>query len=153
MERAAGVLCHISSLPGKYGIGSMGKEAYRFAKILAKNGVGYWQILPLVQTGFGDSPYQSVACNSGNPYFIDLELLFREGLLTKQELQSLRRSGKLDYGALYQERYETLRKAFSRFPFDSEKFRSFVKRGEHEDYALFMTAKTVYGRQFQRLER
>lgn len=126
----------------------MGKEAYRFAKILAKNGVKYWQILPLVQTGFGDSPYQSVAFNSGNPYFIDLELLFREGLLTKQELKSLQRSGKLDYGALYAERYATLRKAFSRFPFDSEKFRSFVKKGEYEDYALFMTAQTIFGGSF-----
>jgi len=148
MDRAAGVLCHISSLPGKYGIGSLGKEAYRFGKLLAKNGVKYWQILPLVQTGFGDSPYQSVDCNSGNPYFIDLELLAEEGLLTKRELKELQRTGTLDYGALYAERYQTLRLAFSRFPFDSEKFRAFVKSGAHEDYALFMTAKTVYGGSF-----
>ena len=75
LERGAGILCHISSLPGKYGIGSMGKEAYEFADFLKKCHVKYWQILPLVQTGFGDSPYQSVCCNSGNPYFIDLEAL------------------------------------------------------------------------------
>ncbi len=56
--RESGVLCHISSLPGKYGIGSLGKEAYRFAKSLAKCGVKYWQVLPLVQTGFGNSPYK-----------------------------------------------------------------------------------------------
>ena len=82
--RAAGVLCHISSLPGKYGIGSLGKEAYRFAKLVAKCGAKYWQILPLVQTGYGDSPYSSVSCNSGNPYFIDLEKLAADGLLTAE---------------------------------------------------------------------
>ncbi len=90
-QRATGVLCHISSLPGKYGIGSLGKEAYRFAKKLVKSGVKYWQVLPLVQTGFGDSPYSSVSCDSGNPYFIDLDDLAKQGLLTKAEsLEKLR---------------------------------------------------------------
>ena len=74
-QRGAGVLLHISSLPGKYGIGSLGKEAFAFAKKLAKCGVKYWQILPLVQTGYGNSPYQTAACNSLNPYFLDLEAL------------------------------------------------------------------------------
>lgn len=143
--RATGVLCHISSLPGKYGIGSLGTQAYRFAKKLAGNGVKYWQILPLVQTGFGDSPYSSVACDSGNPYFIDLETLRKQKLLTKQELKVAEHTGELDYGALYEERYATLRKAFSRFFFDDPAFRAFVKSGVCEDYALFMTAKTVYG--------
>ena len=146
--RAAGVLCHISSLPGKYGIGSLGKEAYRFAKLVAKCGAKYWQILPLVQTGYGDSPYSSVSCNSGNPYFIDLEKLAADGLLTAEELRAARHSGALDYGALYNERYMTLRKAFSRFNFDGGEFRAFVKSGVAEDYALFMTAKQVYGENF-----
>lgn len=149
MERKeTGVLCHISSLPGKYGIGSLGKEAYKFAKLLAKSGVRYWQVLPLVQTGYGDSPYSSVACTSGNPYFIDLDMLAGEGLLTKQELLAAQYTGVVDYGALYNERYVTLRKAFSRFFFDSEEFRAFVKSGVCEDYALFMTAKKVYGENF-----
>lgn len=148
-NRNAGILCHISSLSGKYGIGNLGKEAYRFAKLLAKSGVTYWQILPLVQTGFGDSPYQSVFCHSGNPYFIDLEALCRQKLLTKEELKAAQHEpGKVDYGALYAERYETLRKAYSRFFFDSPAFRAFVKSGIFEDYALFMTAKTVYGGSF-----
>lgn len=148
-ERAAGVLCHISSLPGKYGIGSLGKEAYQFAKTLAGSGVKYWQVLPLVQTGYGDSPYQSVSCTSGNPYFIDLDLLAKEGLLTKEELKNAEhKGGGVDYAALYEERYATLRTAFSRFAFDSEEFRAFVKLGRHEDYALFMTAKTVFGGSF-----
>ena len=146
--RAAGVLCHISSLPGKYGIGSFGKDAYRFAKKLAGCGVKYWQILPLVQTGYGDSPYSSVSCNSGNPYFIDLEKLAEEGLLTAAELRAARHAGGVDYGALYNERYLTLRKAFSRFNFDGAEFRAFVKSGVAEDYALFMTAKQVYGENF-----
>lgn len=147
-SRAAGILCHISSLPGKYAIGSLGKEAYRFAKLLAKSGVTYWQVLPLVQTGYGDSPYQSVSCTSGNPYFIDLVSLHEEGLLTKGELKAAERTGNVDYGALYDERYLTLRKAFSRFNFDSEDFRAFIKSGVCEDYALFMTAKTMFGGSF-----
>ncbi|HJA01958.1 MAG TPA: 4-alpha-glucanotransferase, partial [Candidatus Gallimonas gallistercoris] len=137
--RSAGVLLHISSLPAKYGIGSLGKEAYRFAKRLKKAGVRYWQILPLVQTGYGDSPYQSVSCSSGNPYFIDLDLLAEQGLLTKKELKALVRKGDVDYGALYTERYQTLRTAYSRLAFDSAEFRAYVDEGTHEDYALFMT--------------
>ena len=147
--RNAGVLCHISSLPGKYGIGSLGKEAYRFARLLKKCGVKCWQVLPLVQTGYGDSPYSSVSCTSGNPYFIDLELLAREGLLTKAELAQARHlPGTVSYGSLYNERYVTLRKAFSRFNFDGEDFRAFVRKGDFEDYALFMTAKRIYGENF-----
>lgn len=145
MNRSAGVLCHISSLPGKYGIGSLGKEAYEFARLVRKNGFRYWQILPLVQTGFGDSPYQSVSSDSGNPYFIDLEELKKQKLLTKDELKSVRKRESLDYGSLYDERYATLKKAFSRFNFESEDFRAFVKSGKAEEYALFMTAKAVYG--------
>ena len=102
--RESGVLCHISSLPGKYGIGSLGKEAYRFAKSLAKCGVKYWQVLPLVQTGFGNSPYSSVSCTSGNPYFIDLELLAAQGLITREELRGAAKKGEIDYAALYAER-------------------------------------------------
>ena len=110
--RAAGVLCHISSLPGKYGIGSLGKEAYRFAKILKKNGIKYWQVLPLAQTGYGDSPYSSVSCTSGNPYFIDLDLLAGEGLLTKEELLAARVSVKND-PALIEEAEAFLRADFA----------------------------------------
>ena len=151
--RDAGVLCHISSLPGKYGIGSLGKEAYRFAKTLRRYGVTYWQVLPLVQTGYGDSPYSSVACTSGNPYFIDLELLAKEGLLTKEELAEARHEpGAVAYGSLYNERFVTLRRAFARFNFDGADFRAYVRSGASEDYALFMTAKRVYGENFLQWE-
>ena len=148
INRSAGVLCHISSLPGKYGIGSLGKTAHEFARLVRKSGFTYWQILPLVQTGFGDSPYQSVASDSGNPYFIDLDELKKQKLLTKKELKACIKKDFVDYGTLYEERYATLKKAFSRFNFESEDFRTFVKSGKAEDYALFMTAKSVYGGSF-----
>ena len=148
IDRSAGVLCHISSLPGKYGIGSLGKTAHEFARLIRKNGFTYWQILPLVQTSFGDSPYQSVSSDSGNPYFIDLEELKKQKLLKKGELKACVKQNTLDYGALYEERYATLKKAFSRFNFENEDFRAFVKSGKAEDYALFMTAKSVYGGAF-----
>ncbi len=143
-----GILCHISSLPGKYGIGNL-RDAERFALKLSLSGVTHWQILPLVQTGYGDSPYQSPSCTSGNPYFIDLDGLGKMGLLKQKELKELREryknSKRVDYGALYEERYQTLRLAFSRYHFDDDDFRTFVRQGKFEDYALFMTAKTVCG--------
>lgn len=149
--KKTGILCHISSLPGKYGIGNL-RDASRFALKLSSSGVTHWQLLPLVQTGYGDSPYQSVSCLSGNPYFIDLDGLGKMGLLRQKELKDLRARYKniarVDYGALYEERYQTLRLAFSRFHFDDDNFRSFVEEGNFEDYALFMTAKTVYGGSF-----
>lgn len=147
--RGAGVLCHISSLPNRYGIGSLGKEAYEFVDLLNKYGVKYWQILPLQQTGFGDSPYQSVCCNSGNPYFIDLVELYRQNLITEEELASAETPcGKVDYSALYENRYALLRKAYSRFDVKSEEFINFIESGEFEDYALFMSLKSRYNRVF-----
>lgn len=149
IERGAGILCHISSLPNKYGIGSLGKEAYDFADFLKSAHVKYWQILPLVQTGFGDSPYQSVCCNSGNPYFIDLEALKAEGLLDEDELKSCEmRSGDIDYGALYEQRYSILRIAYARFNVKDAEFQKFVESGEFDAYALFMSLKSRYSGTF-----
>lgn len=144
-ERGAGILCHISSLPGKYGIGGLGKEAYEFCDFLKRSHVKYWQILPLVQTGYGDSPYQSVCCNSGNPYFIDLEDLHERGLLSDDELQSCYWfAGKVDYANLYRKRYEILRIAYARFNIRDPEFVNFIDSGEFEDYALFMSLKSRY---------
>ena len=148
-ERSAGILCHISSLPGKYGIGTLGKEAYAFADFLKKSHVKYWQILPLVQTGYGDSPYQSVCCNSGNPYFIDLEALRDEGLLDSEELESCEvPSGSVDYEKLYKSRYEILRLAYARFNIKNQNFIDFIDSGEFEDYAVFMSLKSRYNGSF-----
>ncbi len=145
-RRGAGILCHISSLPNEYGIGSLGKEAYEFVDILKKNNVRYWQVLPLQQTGFGDSPYQSVCCTSGNPYFIDIEGLKREGLLDDEELEGAKMpAGDVDFEALYEKRYALLRRAYARFNIRDAKFVEFIESGEFEDYALFMSLKSRYG--------
>ena len=83
--RECGILLPISSLPSPYGIGAFSKEAYEFVDRLVEAGQQRWQILPLGPTGYGDSPYQSFSAFAGNPYFIDLETLIEEGLLTKKE--------------------------------------------------------------------
>lgn len=147
--RAMGVLCHISSLPNKYGIGSLGRESYEFADLLKKAGVKYWQVLPLQQTGYGDSPYQSVCCLSGNPYFIDLEDLCKHRLLTEEELASAETPiDDVDYAELYEKRYALLRQAYMRFNISSREFVDFIESGEFEDYALFMSLKARYGGTF-----
>lgn len=145
MERGAGILMPISALPCKYGIGSLGEGAYRFVDFLKAAGQKYWQVLPVVQTGYGDSPYQTCADNSGNPYFIDLEILFKEGLLTKREVQaSAEKSALIDYGKLYRERYPLLRKAFSRFDVKTPDFVRWCKEGKYADYACFMALRQKY---------
>ena len=83
--RECGILLPIASLPSKYGIGAFSKEAYEFVDQLKEAGQDYWQILPLGPTGYGDSPYQSFSAFAGNPYFIDLEQLKKEKLLTNKE--------------------------------------------------------------------
>ena len=83
MKRESGIIMHITSLPGDYGIGTLGSEAYDFVDFLVSAGQKYWQILPLTQTGYGDSPYQSCCAFSGNPYLIDLDILCDEGLLDR----------------------------------------------------------------------
>ena len=148
-KRGLGVLCHISSLPNEYVIGSLGKEAYEFADLLKKANVKYWQILPLQQTGYGDSPYSSVCCNSGNPYFIDLVDLKNQGLLDESELEGAKEPcGNVDFDGLSTRRYELLRKAYSRFNIRSQEFIDFINSGEYEDYALFMSLKERYGDSF-----
>ena len=145
MKKSAGILLPVSELPSKYGIGSFGKWAYTFVDFLKKSNQSYWQILPLVQTGYGDSPYQTVCDISGNPYFIDLEILRSKRLLTYREVEAaIDKGDKIDYGKLYYERYPLLRKAFSRFDVSDKAFRAFVKKGEYTDYALYMTLKDKF---------
>lgn len=135
----------VFALPGKYGIGTFGKEAYDFVDFLASSGQTIWQILPLSQTVYGDSPYQTTADCSFNPYFCDLDELFSLGLLTEKELKSATsKTAKIDYGKLYVERTALLKKAFSRFDY-SDEFLSFVNSKKYRDYAVFMTAKDVFG--------
>ncbi|MBE5731474.1 MAG: 4-alpha-glucanotransferase [Clostridiales bacterium] len=145
MKRKSGILLHISALPTKYGIGSFGSESYEFIDYLVKSKQKIWEILPLNQTGFGDSPYSSCCSYSFNPYFISLESLLGQGLLTKKELKECEDTNKyIDYGKLYNERFAILKKAFSRFDKTKKEFVSFVKKGEYKDYALFMTLKLKF---------
>ena len=88
LDRGAGILLPISSLPSPYGIGSLGKEAYEFVDRLKEAGQRYWQVLPIGPTSFGDSPYQSFSAFAGNPYFIDFDILIHEGLLTQEEVDA-----------------------------------------------------------------
>ena len=112
--RESGILMHITSLPGAYGIGTMGKNAYRFVDFLAASGQSYWQILPLTPTGYGDSPYQSFSACAGNHYLIDLDTLVEEGLLKREEISAVtwgKESDRVDYGTLYAQRSKLLAKA------------------------------------------
>ncbi len=148
--RTSGILMHITSLPGAYGIGTMGAEAFSFVDFLKKAGQTYWQILPLSPTGYGDSPYQSCSTYAGNHYLIDFDLLIQEGLLSKEEVDGIYWCGsptKVDYGAQYNGRLKVLRLAYSRFTDTDESFARF--RAQHDswlpDFALFMALKDEMG--------
>ena len=143
--RASGILLPVSALPSKYGIGSFSKEAYTFVNQLKRGGQKYWQILPLGPTGYGDSPYQSFSTYAGNPYYIDLETLTEEGLLTKEECEACDfgdNASYVDYEKIYYGRFDILRKAFHRFVPDTD-FEEFVKENAFwlEDYSLYMAVK------------
>ncbi len=149
--RKSGILMPVASLPGRYGIGTISKEAYKFVDRLKAAGVGYWQILPLVPTGYGDSPYQSFSTFAGSPYLIDLETLIDEGLLKRSEC------GRFDFGSdeecvdyekLYRSRFKVLKLAFLRCDLSKDaKYKRFVSKNRFwlEDYALFMAIKDSYG--------
>ncbi len=146
LSRKSGVLMPIFSLPSKYGIGDFGKESYNFIDLLYKSGQKVWQILPLVQTGYGNSPYSSVCSDSFSPYFISIELLIEQGLITKEEAKfSLSDKERIDYGELYAVRYPLLEKAFSRFDKNLPQFRKYLLSKESRDYALFMAIKEASG--------
>ena len=147
MKRKSGILLPIFSLPSKYGIGALSKEAYEFVDFLKKAGQSYWQILPLGPTGYGDSPYQSFSTFAGNPYFIDLEELIQDGYLTKAECEAPVWSGHpcyVDYDKIFDARFVLLRKAYERSkanpPADMELFLQDNALWV-EDYALFMALK------------
>ena len=145
--RAGGILLPIFSLPSKYGIGCLSKEAYEFVDFLAESKQKYWQILPLGPTSFGDSPYQSFSTFAGNPYFISLESLNEQGLLTEEECDSVDFGDdetKVDYAKLYEGRFRLLRKAYVRSKiYKKHEFFEFKKENAYwlRDYALFMALK------------
>ena len=150
LERGAGILLPISSLPSPYGIGTMGRDAYDFVDMLKRAGQKYWQVLPIGPTSFGDSPYQSFSAFAGNPYFIDLDTLIEEGLLKKEEVESYKwadSDDEIDYARIYRQRFEVLRKAFGRAKEtdgrDYADFMKFLDENEQwiDDYALYMAIK------------
>ena len=148
MKRSAGILLPMFSLPSKYGIGSLGKEARTFAEFLRQAGQSWWQILPAGPAGAGDSPYASESTFAGNPYFIDLDLLAEQGLLTEEELSAAEvpPSDKVDYAALKQSREPLLRKAFSRVGGETaEAARAFADQNPWvREYALYRAAKRYF---------
>lgn len=118
MKRECGMLLPVFSIPSNYGIGAFSKEAYEFVDALERAGQQYWQILPLGPTGYGDSPYQSFSAFAGNPYYIDLETLIQEGLLTKLECDAVDFGSNpldIDYETIYYNRFPLLKTAFIRW--------------------------------------
>jgi len=151
MNRSAGVLLSITSLPSKYGIGCFSKSAYDFVDWLREAGQSCWQILPLGPTSYGDSPYQSFSTFAGNPYFISLEALVEEGVLTEEECEAVdfgKEPGTIDYEKLYKGRYPLLRKAYERSNIsENPEYQKFMAENSWwlADYALFMAVKDRFG--------
>lgn len=149
--RRCGVLMPVSSLPSRFGIGGFSREAYDFVDFLSASGQALWQILPLGPTGYGDSPYQSFSTFAGNPYYISLDTLIEEGLLTEEECASANVGndpGKVDYEEIYHTRFALLRKAFERSDLKKDKeYKTFVEENKQwlKDYAMYMAIKDASG--------
>lgn len=151
MKRESGILLSVTSLPSKYGIGCFSKEAYDFVDQLKKAGQSYWQILPLGPTSYGDSPYQSFSTFAGNPYFISLEALIEEGVLSREECDEAdfgSDPGNVDYARIYKARFALLRRAYERSNIsENPDFLKFKEENKWwlSDYALFRAVKTRFG--------
>ena len=153
-ERSSGILLHPTSLPGKYGIGSLGKEACKFVDFLKKSNQKLWQIFPLGPTGYGDSPYQCFSSFAGNPYLIDFDLLIEQNLLTEEDLKDVNFGGNeeyIDYGAIYNQKYPLLRKAYENFKANGnkelkEKLETFKTENSSwlDDYSLYISLKNHF---------
>lgn len=147
--RKSGILLHIASLPNDYGIGTLGREAYDFADYLKKCGQTIWQILPLSQTSYGDSPYQSFSIYAGNPYFVSMETLEEEGLLLHEEYaeENWRENERyIEYGTLYSSFYKVMKLAYKRFKekggLSGKAYKAFKKEQSWlAEYSLFMALK------------
>lgn len=152
-KRAGGILLHPTSLPGRYGIGDLGPQAFRFVDWLASTGCKLWQILPLGPTGYGDSPYQCFSAFAGNPYLISFDALIEDGFLTQIDFADMPafNASRVDYGAVIPWKLGLLQKAFSRLSSAPENLRKEFKRFTKEnanwldDYALFMSLKEANG--------
>ncbi len=153
MERSAGILMAVSSLPGKYGIGSFSKEAYDFVDFLSAAGQRYWQILPLTPPNHRqsfDSPYQAFSAFAGNYYYISLDELRERGLLTEEECLDVDFGDdetRVDYEKIYRNRPVILRKAYERAGVAEDgEYQTFIRDNAWwlDDYALFMACKSYF---------
>ena len=151
--RSGGILLHPTSLPGPYGIGDLGPQAYRFVDWLSDSGCKLWQILPLGPTGFGDSPYQCFSAFAGNPYLISPDFLLRDGFLIESDLADKPdfSASRVDFGRLIPWKLSLLERAFHRFQSDPERVRAEFdffcaeQASWLDDYALFMALKESHG--------
>lgn len=146
-NRKTGILLHITSLPSKYGIGTLGQEAYRFVDWMEAAGFKIWQTLPLVPTNYGDSPYQSVSSTALNYYMIDLDVLTKKGLLEETEFNTIvffETEDKVNYSFLFEKKIDVLKMAYNRFDKSEKTFVEFVDDGEYKDFAVFMTIKAKH---------
>src|SRR5262249_25823120 len=153
-SRASGILLHPTSLPGRFGIGDLGKSAYDFIDFLAETGQRYWQVLPLGPTGYGDSPYQCFSAFAGNPLLVSLEMVVEDGLLDESDLSNAPDffADRVEYGRVIEYKSALLKKARI----------NFINRGSEEaaspylqftdgacrwleDYASYRAIKVVYG--------
>ena len=153
MNRYAGVLMSVTSLPSPYGIGCFDGAAYAFVDWLAKAGQRYWQILPLGATAYGlpdNSPYQAYSAFAGSPYLISLETLIGEGVLTREECDAVdfgSDPAKIDFDKLHENRLALLHKAYERSNIAQDGgFHAFCADNAWwlDDYALFMALKTFF---------
>lgn len=144
--RECGILLPVTSIPSPYGIGGFSKEAYEFVDRLEAAGQRYWQVLPFGPTGYGDSPYQSFSAFAGNPYFIDLDTLAEEGLLTEEECLEAdcgQNPRYVDYERIYKTRFQVLRKAFNRWKALGQKSGEKLEQ-ETKEYCVYMAVKNQF---------
>lgn len=140
----------IFSLPSKYGIGTMGKEAYKFVDFLVDTKQTYWQVLPIMETSFGNSPYSAVSSFAGNPFFIDLEMLISEGLISEKDLDNLdfgNDDSRVNYSKIFENRFKVLKVACDNFR--KKHFIEFLifkikNKFFLDEYALFHTIKDMH---------
>ena len=149
MIRSAGILMHITSLPSKYGIGTLGKEAYKFVDFLAKSGQSYWQVLPLNPTSYGDSPYQSSSVFAYNQYLIDLDMLHEMGLLKPRDYKKEYYGNNdldVDYANMFIVRNRVLKKTWPRHELYKKEFNKFKKENSSwlDSFALYESIKESF---------
>ena len=145
-KKYSGVLLSITSLPGKYGIGQLGKSAYNFIDFLAEANFRYWEILPLCPTNITNSPYQGTSSSGCNIYMIDFDLLVEEGLLNSRDFQGVNfgnNTRRIDYKKVFENSRLLLYKAYKRFDKDNEGFKRFINQKSFHDFAIYMSLKEI----------